>query len=520
MPRRSFGLSAALCVLVAVAYAAHPLPRLGLHFLLNQVCHGVSAGKAFFALAFALAVFLRLALSSAASNPAADAPAAPTRAWRPRAAALPLGAAIVGMAGALASHLLYVRRLDLPLDWAAWHWRDGLNSVSSLTHTHTSKAPIAALLEALGLQRLHGSFDTGAVFLDTVPIWLTALIGAAFLVTTVAWVWLAPRWMEAYPQQDRPAAAWVLALAAGAASKCVLDGGLLAYDAAAAVATLAVLAEAGSISGIAVALRRRVVPLVLGLSFWAGTIALLDLSSLPGQAGQLYYRLSLYGLIVAWPLVLRRGVGGRRSGGAVGVAVATGAAVAGCVALEARTTLWPLLRQAPTAAVVYEAGGTAGRLEPTLGRSVAGAYRALGENPYRVRRLSMGERVAGEATGLVAEILPLEAREARFPGRPDGVVTFRKSELIDTGAQPRIRVQVEFDARLGPVLWRDAARVNDQVAENERFVAYHLLDVALRRAGFTRYVLVPYAFYRRPVGEGREATEMPPASASQPGRGG
>jgi hypothetical protein len=51
-----------------------------------------------------------------------------------------------------------------------------------------------------------------------------------------------------------------------------------------------------------------------------------------------------------------------------------------------------------------------------------------------------------------------------------------------------------MDTELGPVMFTDGT--GGQLADNERFVGYFLLDEYLRTSGVQEYVCIPYMQYR------------------------
>ena len=62
----------------------------------------------------------------------------------------------------------------------------------------------------------------------------------------------------------------------------------------------------------------------------------------------------------------------------------------------------------------------------------------------------------------------------------------------------RTHLKVTFAGPDAPVLDRDAP--NSQLDDNEKFVAYRLLDRHLRSLGVDRYVLIPYGSFRERAG--------------------
>ena len=109
-------MAATTALLLGGAYFGTETGRFLLHFVLGQLSHGVSAGKIGFLLAFALAVFLRLAFASDKE---------PRRSRWVWLVVIALG---LGYVGGLTAHLFVISTYRLPLDQPVWSWRDGINS--------------------------------------------------------------------------------------------------------------------------------------------------------------------------------------------------------------------------------------------------------------------------------------------------------------------------------------------------------------------------------------------------------
>ncbi|MFZ4576499.1 MAG: hypothetical protein ACOYN0_19105, partial [Phycisphaerales bacterium] len=354
-----------------------------------------------------------------------------------------------------------------------FHWRRGVNSVNALTHIHTSKVPIAMVLEAVGSRELMTRFDTGAAFLGAVPRWLGVVIGACFVGALGVAAWYGPRW-----SRRGMAEFVVVGLSLSSVVKCVLDGGPLAYDAVVGVAALGAMLAPGP--------RAR---LVWGAGVPAVWIAVL-FAVAPGAVDQQVFeaikRGSLYAAVWFAPAAIGVCVTRARV-----VAVVAGATWCACVALDLRTRLLPLLGPGPTRVVTYGADRSATAHEVSE-PNVAAAYFDAHENPLRSRRVSLAPR-PGVATGIYGEIVLLGLNAGTFAFPRDPVVKFARAEPTERNGHARLMAQIEFDAELGPVLYNGGR--GGQVAENERFAAYYLLDSYMREAGVEEYVLLPYYQY-------------------------
>ena len=493
MNRRGL-LTIVVIVLVLVgAYFATPVTQFHVHFLVSQVCHGVSAGKIVFTLLF-VAVFC---LWAAFLQPGRLVS---------RGGLIGMFAGLgVGLLASMGSHLLYLARYDLPLNWHAFHWKDGFNSVTCATHIHTSKACIARALELVGLGQLHSRFDTGVVYLDAVPGWLAAVIGGVFLVSLILALRLGPRVVARYPRAEQPAVAIVLSLALVSLCKCVLDGGVLAYDAVAAAVFAVPMVLHESLLVLGRGLGRLALRAGLGVVLWLTIVAAIDVSFVVHQATHFAYRAAIYGLVLSagfwWAQPRHPRVAG------IGLTVAT--AVVGCVLLiaEARRYLLPLWESAPPTVLQYEwldqpqedgnelRFATVKQEELPPGTSYLGAYQHLGQKPNRVRNVSVGARTLGKATGLYADLIILSMKTDQLTICPSDILSIERMDPLAGFERPRFRVDVQFSAELGPVLWRGYDADRTQIDENERFAAYILLDRYLSACGVEEYILIPLAQY-------------------------
>jgi hypothetical protein len=493
-------------MLVLMLYvASEGMLRTLLHFLLIQLCHGTSSGKVFYLLFFTIAVFLRLAVFRPASTPS-PGDRRGVMLWA-------IALTSIGLASSLLSHVLYIWTYSLPVGWASWHWKNGINSVTSITHVHTSKAAIAWLFEVSYLTGAHHHFDTGYVYLDVVPSWLTATIGLSFVGAIVCWLIVAPRVIGIGSRSSVMARAWVFALAGASLTKSILDGGPLAYDAVVAAATLVVLYHTASDNKPAMS-RNSLILLGLSVLFWLALLVAIDPSSLMPQAQRALYRAAIYVTILWLPSVaaLRRASAGgmccRALCGVVGVVVA------GCfLSQQVRVTLVPLVETSTDRPIYYDDQCLPlAWPQKSYSAPIDTLYRSASQDPFRVRSLSVAKHPLPQPQGLLAEATILSADHATIPIQPLGVVNFRTTQELDSTDFPRLRLKVEFDQNHGPALFCPPERTMTQIDENERFVAYHLLDRAMRHAGFTRYILVPYGFYERNPALDPPATTTGPAS--------
>jgi hypothetical protein len=550
-------------VLIGGTYALSPQIRVPLHFTLSQFLHGVSAGKMIYALAMLVAMTAGVALRRR------PGPTERKWIWRSWTAGV-----WVGMSLCFATHWVYTRHFGLTWSWHSFHWRDGLNSVNSVAHIHTSKVAIAQTLDLLGLSGWHRCFDTGAAYLEVIPAALSLTLGFLFLVTTLLGGWLFVRHVRRYPARQRGLIALLAALGLATLSKGMFDGGPLAYDTVAAALLLWLIANARSVRGLACAVgsNRRLGLLLVGL--WLSVLASIDAGMVMDQTYRFAYRAALYALLIsaAWGLELRhmrrrkriteaavaaaarRGTSRTAAAAPLGprrerrsarlTLTASAVLVASFAAQQARIELLPLYEQAPRLANVYtclvhpfseedhtqhnrrssstleaEPPGLAAarpssrRITESLGiradsplqggdvrttvipggATCRAAYQQCGDDPQRSRFVSLHRDALPAPNGFIADLIVLDTTQTSVVLQPEGLVEINGVRRLPDPRYLRLHARIQFDAVDGPVLWRPGRSRQDQLDENERFVAYHLLDAYLRRAGISEYILIPYA---------------------------
>jgi hypothetical protein len=482
MYRRACWVALVLCCALTVLYGAGPAARLAVHELVGIVCHGTSAGKILFALAeIAVCFMCALAVNKPANR---------------RLIVYMLCFAATGYAACMASYLTYVRSTGVDTQFPHFQWRDGINSVNAATHIHTSKTAIARALLLVGRDDLFQRFDTGAAFLAFVPAWLSWIIGAAFTGCAVLAPRIAAGAAAKYPEHERFCVLAVLACAAACGVKCILDGGPLAYDAvSAAIAWWLLIGPSNMVECAAKVVRLRLW-LVIAIGLWVA--AMLSLVQAPAAEVQLWrasQRLGVY-LMMLSPIWFKYLKGRRLSW--VLVPVSVGLTLT--VVHDSWESVRPLLSPAPAIAMKYDTGSTTPEPRTVAsGTTAFGAYVGLHEVPTRARNVSLAPRDEhARASGLYAELVVLKTTRP-FSFTDDPVVHVLRSdaafdEAPSSSRMVKFRVQVEFDASTGPNLALPSHELG-QIAENERFVAYFLLDNYLRRIGVSSYVLVPYATY-------------------------
>jgi hypothetical protein len=496
-------------------YALGGAWRFGAHFALTHLCHGVSAGKVMWLLVFTALVGAALVVRGGAAEARAASADGGSRGamsgFTGRALIVVLTA---GSIASLAGCVAYMRGLGLPSDWASYHWRDGVNSVNSLEHVHTSKAGLAMLLDALGAPASwHERFDTGSVYVGWVPAWTGWTGAVCFVLAAGLVVAMAPRVIARCAGGARMARAAVLAVAGCGVSKSMLDGGPLAYDFVVCATALTAVVRGWGMPGWEMSgprsrgpdgvlrVRREMVAALVVWTAWVVALEVLQTGAVRVQVERAAGLGSLLGL------GLMIGAGGSVTGkrtshvrlvmwGVLGVGAA--------VMVVGRLNAWvrPMLAPAPARVVEHDHDSGTAAVEEGGGRNVLGAYLDAGESPFRVRGVAMGALGPGVAGVVYAEVWVLRTDDGRVRLGPvaGAAASITRSEVVHGAREGvlKVRVRGELGEPTSPAVVDQEARGG--VADNDRFIAYLMLDGALRRAGVREYVIVPYTFAHERTG--------------------
>jgi len=412
-----------------------------------------------------------------------------------------IGFAAIGLAASISSHLIYTSELDLPLDWYTFHWRDGAQSVNSTTHIHTSKASIALVINLFSLGSLHQSYDTGLAFLNVVPIPIAALNGIGFLGAWIAGLC----WATRRASQSIFTTGIVLILAVISLTKCIMDGGPLAYDAVASTITIFVITKVRPGEHILQQIHAQRLNILLFLGFWIAAMAMLDQGAIYPQLGRAAVRLCTYALILLVPHAIRSNLTIRPKSIRLAL-IACGAIVGAMITSRAKQELIPLYTYVPEQIISMNTDGTSVRIDPLTGstrsnrRNALNTYLHYEESPRRVRRLSILNRNHVQSSGILGELTILTndlESDVRFVN--DQIIAMDQFEVrAANGDWLKANFKASFSAHAGPLITTNESHQQNILADNERFVTYYALDNFLRRAGIEEYVLIPYLHFSEP----------------------
>jgi hypothetical protein len=488
---------AAILLAAGALYFGLPQIRPEMHLVLSKWCHGVSTGKIGYFLVMMLGGLVYfIARESTVARRAGATSLQPTH--RGMMVLAPL---LVGWLGTLVSNWWYQEAFVLQMRDVSYHWLAGLPSVNSIQHIHTSKAPLASGLDLIGLSHLHARFDTGAAYAAVIPAWMQWWIGGSFVIAIVSGLVASGRVVDRFAPHQRAAAglAWLIGWVCG--TKCILDGGPLGYD---ALLSFALLAGACAMAA-GFSWPRIRASLVIAASLWLVTHLLLDVEGALSQSLRLIERAAWIGLLLVTVLRVSAPRDMHPSPGWVTwrVAVAFGVVVGGTLWISYQSEVAPLrqvVKEASITQLTSQDDGVWFRPVSIESASTGGAcldcaeaYRILGDQPSRVRRISMAHRRPPGATGMHVDIRPVgPAADAKFTSRGD--VELRGIEPVPDVSGTWLKMELGFAAGRGPVVV-DGWGQRGQMLENERFIAMLAADAFIQQAGIREYVMVPRGFF-------------------------
>lgn len=463
-PRTGTLLAASLLLGLAAALIRSEMAAgLMAKFALSKLVYSTSDGAILFLLGFsALALWCsRLPLTGRSQ----------TLATRLLGGGLVLGYGL-HLQATLAYHVVH----GVPWPSHVYHWTGGVNSYTALLHSHLGKSAMAALSAWLPA-RSH--YDTGNAFAEVVPAWQAAAIAAGFLASSAGALGHMPALLRGYGR--RPMLVALYLVAAATATKCILDGGVLAFAVPPALLLLASFVIQPDATAWSRFWLRRGGWFALGLVVAYGVLWLaLSTGDVP-QVGAWLFLLLALGLMMT---------GGWRGWRATACRTVLLAYLGLNAMLDADANLRPLLEEVGPRhrAAQFDVRGQAQALPLAAwqGRPVHALYRASGDDPWKPRRTLVWTQVAGMRT------LPVSIRLLdvdRGGGELQATPSLQVAQIAPNGAHWIGLVFQGTDRALPPVLPAGLASV---LSRNNYYVWLYQADLLLRRAGWTRYVLMPH----------------------------
>jgi hypothetical protein len=394
------------------------------------------------------------------------------------AAILLWGGLVMGYGAHLAATLIYFTDYQIPFSAHVYHWVDGVNSYTSLLHSHQGKA---AMFADAGWLSSSSRYDTGQALAAVVPATISWLIGIAFVAALTGALLRMPALHEGYGHRIGLVIAYLVALAT--VLKSIFDGGLLAY----AVPPSLVLIASFTLNRSETEWRgfwRR-----YGLSI--GSIAVAGYASLwivltPGNEFPLLGPWLFYlAVLVLLSTEKWHGI----------AAWITRIALLGYLAINCLfdygDNLAPLLR--PLASddriISFDTGGqmTLHPAEAYCTQPVFRVYRDHGDDPWKPHNTLIWNGSPHGLRHLSASLMTVTWQGRQGELAPTPALRVEKIGITDTN-WIRIGFSVNSD-KLPPIM---AYGIGSALSRNNYYVWLYQIDLLLRNAGWRNYVLLPH----------------------------
>lgn len=385
-----------------------------------------------------------------------------------------LAAVLVGNVVNLMAHAWLLRRFELPITAAVYHWSDGQNTYSWLFHSHSGKAALDLLFAGV-LGHWAPSYDFGQALGGTLPLAFSVLCAGSLLLGIVSALALLP----ATARRWGPAGALLFGFCALSCIKTIADGGPLTYRFVPAAAVLCLLL--GSLAGWPGPVLRRlawggVLAVAAYLGLWATLSPEPGVSALTGMGFSLAVMAGL-GLCLQRPHSPAR-----RAMRPMLVFVCASMGVVGVASSllgTAATLLLPL--DSEMRAVVCRADACV--QQDAGGRTAFEVYRQAGDDPLKPRHTFIAPLSSfGPTVRLVSVVRPLTTRTPA--ARPAAPVQALPIEQLPGAAN----VLVELTAAGLPQVFGGTPHA---FGNRNYHVFLHRAAATLRAQGLQGFVLSP-----------------------------
>ena len=438
---------------------------MALKFIFAKLIYSTSAGAVLFFFGFVL-----IALACTRMRIPDD--------WSTNATRLAWLGLVGGYTLNLGVTLAYFIGHDIPLSAHAYHWSAGDNTYNSLLHSHLGKISMAPLV---GLLPTAPHYDTGIALASSLSPVIGPLISAAFLLACIGVLLHMPAIHAAYGRDTL--LMLVFLLAASNALKSLLDGGLLAYAVPPSLVLLATFMNKRS-SADWIRFWRRY-GLVMSASVLGG-YALLWIILTPGN------KLPLIGpwlfFIVA---MLMLATGAWRGWLAWLVRGLMMTYLLTNLLFDYGDNLAPLLQRAGPdirIACFDGAGGwTSQAIDEFIGQPVFRIYRALGDDPWKPRRVLIWHASAIGSSNLTISVRLDEPVATKGTLAPTPAL--RVTGIAGDGAHwLTLDIATNTDG-LPPIL---AFGIGNALTRSNYYVWLYQIDWMLRQGGWHTYLLLPH----------------------------
>jgi len=447
------------------AIRADNIAGMVLKFFLGKLVYSTSDGAALFLLGFAVLALLCMSLAVDCRT-------------QKIAVFLLWGGMTIGYGTHLTATLTYFNEHQIPLSAHIYHWADGVNSYTSLLHSHQGKT---AMFSDIGWLPASSRYDAGLALAETVPTIISWLIGIAFLAALSGALLGMPTFHDGYGHRTGLVVAYIVALAT--ALKSIFDGGLLAY---AILPSLLLIAS--------VTFNRNEME---WLRFWRrygltiGSISIAGYASLwialtPGNDLPL---LGPWLFILAVLVVLSTWSSCSTAAWIIRIALLSYIAINSM--FDYGDNLAPLLRPISSndRIISFDAHGhmTTHPVEGFGGQPIFRVYRYLGDDPWKpYKTLVWNNSVRGsENISVSFRVMDWQGQQGQLSPTP----ALRAKYIGVTG---NLWIQAGFSVNstvLPPIV---AYGIGSALSKNNYYVWLYQIDLLLRNSGWRSYVLMPH----------------------------
>lgn len=453
-------------VFLAVVMRTDSSIGMAIKFFLGKLVYSTSDGAILFTIGFAALSLLGIPL------------VLPSRTLQV-AGILLWGGLLVGYGAHLAVTLRYFSENQIPLSAHVYRWSDGVNSYTSLLHSHLGKAAMSS-----GAQWLFWSnrYDTGQALVDDVPASVAWLIGCAFAAAMVGALLKMPTFHERYGHRKGLTIAYLIALVT--VLKSIFDGGALAY---AVPPSLLLIVSFWFNSN-----ETQWIDFWRRYGFTAALILIAGYASLwigltPGR------ELPLFGPWLFYLAVLALLSTGKWSGL---VAKASRMVLIGYLAINClfdfNDNLAPLLQPLASSAQITHLGAdgqiSAHSAQQYGDTPVFRIYRDLGDDPWKPRNTLIQTEFTHGLSYLDTSLRVLFWHGQQGSLFPTPALRIEKIGIAEND-WISIRFSINQGRRLPPIL---ICGSGSMFSRNNYYVWLYQVDLLLRNAGWRGYVLMPH----------------------------
>jgi len=356
-----------------------------------------------------------------------------------------------------------VQKLQLPFGKYAFHFKENYNTINYFSHTHSTKVPMFFLVKLLGIEYLTEKYDTAlplVEYANSSAVWLLTLF---FFITLITFLILTRPVVLRWEQPRRFVIFLLYAFASCHILKSLFDGGPFSYDLWPSVMTVHILYHSHDVPSLSATLKRY---------RWHYVFAILLLCSFTMYMGHseallqtvigVTFFISIYTLFFS-------GIAVRHVQLKKIILTTTLCCLYGIFYLDLHT-----VRDAQALMEKIKAGdevlyysypplkrdnrdiAISNYSHEMAGKRIVDVYRALGENPFRNRRVVIiGRDKNGGTQGYNGYIFRLKVLNSRdtvtLPSNP--FIKVHSATSLPQMSKRDFLLQVSFNPQFFPSLW-------------------------------------------------------------------